>query len=348
MSPEAKTIAGETHPQKRVRMIDIARLAGVSRQAVSFVLGGDDHSIGAEKAADILRIAKQLRYHPNHAARQLAGKRSGIIAVLVCPAMAQKELRFIGWFIRTARERKFTALAAEMDAAPESLDLYVDQCLGWNIDGLVFIALENDPVWPDVAKALARLPRVVSVMGNLAMPNGSSADIDIEGGVRQAVMRLHGQGRRKIVQILEDVDRQMNRRRWQAFRDVHAELGRPVADDQLCVATKGLYTPDVPKIVEIAKILARASAGRRPRGQRRHGGVPAEGIRPGGDPRTRRHRRCRLGRDGPAPVSQSRRDHGGLSSCRARQGGHRPGGGGDRRPRGAAPVGSRPHGLNRA
>jgi DNA-binding LacI/PurR family transcriptional regulator len=238
-------------------MIDIARLAGVSRQAVSCVLRGDDSRIGVKTAARIRGIAKELRFHPNHAAQQLAGKRSGIISVLTCPWMTLNEARLIGWLIRTARQRKLTALAAELEPTPDALDEYIDQCVGWNVDGLIFIALNNDPVWPNVARAVARLPRVVSVMGDPGLPNGGSVVADVEGGVRQAVTHLHNQGRRKIVQILEDLDGQMNRRRWQAFLDVHAELGRPVGNDQLCIATKGFRTEDTPKIVELSKAIAR-------------------------------------------------------------------------------------------
>jgi DNA-binding LacI/PurR family transcriptional regulator len=238
-------------------MIDIARLAGVSQPAVSCVLRGDDSRIGAETAAKIRRIAKKLRYHPNHAAQQLAGKRSGIIAVLTCPWMTLKEARLIGWLIRAARQRKLTALAAELEPTPEALDAYIDQCVGWNIDGLIFLALENDFAWPSVAKAAARLPRVVSMMGDPGFPNGGSVVVDVGGGVRQAVTHLHKQGRRKIVQILEDLDGQMNRRRRQAFLDVHAELGRPVEEDQLCIATKGFRNEDIPKVVELSKTLVR-------------------------------------------------------------------------------------------
>ena len=233
-----------------------------------------------------------MRYHPNHAAQQLAGKRSGIIAVLVCPLIYSREARFVGWLIRTAGERQLTALAAESGPTPESLDRYIDRCLGWNIDGLIFLALKNDPVWPNVAGALARLPRVVSVMGDLGLPNSSNADADVEGGVRQAVMHLHSQGRRKIVQILEDLDRRINRRRWQAFRDVHAELGLSVTEDQICIATKGFTDDDLPKIADLAKSLVRES---RPDAILADSDLtaarPAQGLRRAGSSRPRR--RCR-------------------------------------------------------
>ena len=64
----------------QVRMIDVARAAGVSRPTVSYVLNGCKRGqtrVKPETAEKIRRIARQLNFHPNHAARQLAGKRSG-------------------------------------------------------------------------------------------------------------------------------------------------------------------------------------------------------------------------------------------------------------------------------
>ena len=148
--------------------------AGVSQQAVSVVLSGDDSRIGAKTAAKIRRIAKKLRYHPEPrrtAARrqtQRHHRRAGL------PLDDPEGSSLCGLAHPHRSPAQLTALAAELEPTPESLDRYIDQCMGWNIDGLIFLALENDPVWPGVAKAAARLPRVVSIMGNLGLPNGST------------------------------------------------------------------------------------------------------------------------------------------------------------------------------
>ena len=68
---ESSKIAGA-----RVRMVDIARKVGVSRAAVSYVLNGSgkNHKVSPKTAATVRRIAQRLNYHPNHSARQLAGR----------------------------------------------------------------------------------------------------------------------------------------------------------------------------------------------------------------------------------------------------------------------------------
>ena len=209
----------------RVRMIDIAREAGVSQPTVSYVLNGGKmcSRISGETANKIRRIAKRLKFHPNHAARQLAGKRSGIIGVLA-KTFWDTEQRTMGWLNQLASTQNLKMLAWQMDAHPEALEAFVDECIGWNVDGLVYIAFKYDSVWPLVAKALTRLPRVVSVLGDPGIPGGYAVDFDAADGVRQCVEHLHRQGRRRIVQVLEELDVQIDRRRHEAFLAAHREF----------------------------------------------------------------------------------------------------------------------------
>ena len=63
--------------QKPVTMQQIARLAGVSRPAVSAVLNNRENSsikVSQEKRERILDIARNLKYRPNLAAIQLDRK----------------------------------------------------------------------------------------------------------------------------------------------------------------------------------------------------------------------------------------------------------------------------------
>jgi DNA-binding LacI/PurR family transcriptional regulator len=67
---------------RRVRSIDVARLAGVSRSAVSrtFTAGA---SVAAQTRERVEAAAAQLGYRPNAIARMLITRRSGIVGVVV-------------------------------------------------------------------------------------------------------------------------------------------------------------------------------------------------------------------------------------------------------------------------
>ena len=225
----------------RVRMIDIAREAGVSQPAVSYVLNGRGEAKGiAEKTAERIRaIAKRLNFQPNLAAQQLAGKRSGVVAVLAGDFFHAPLARSFSWLSHMCNERGLEALGRETERQSFTFEDFVNKCLSRNVEGLIFLTLDRDTLKRRDAETLARLPNVISLFDNPGIPGGYCIDFDSADGVRQAVAYLHAQGRRKIIQIVESRDTMMNRRRCDAFRNAHAEVGRPMHDDQICVATKG-------------------------------------------------------------------------------------------------------------
>ncbi len=63
---------------------DVAEAAGVSAMAVSAVLNGAGRNVkvSVEKAEHIRRVARELRYQPNHLARSLRNRRTGMIGVV--------------------------------------------------------------------------------------------------------------------------------------------------------------------------------------------------------------------------------------------------------------------------
>ena len=60
---------------------EIAKRAGVSRTAVSFVLSGGPYSkkVSVHTRENILTIARELNYIPNQVARSLRNRRTGIV-----------------------------------------------------------------------------------------------------------------------------------------------------------------------------------------------------------------------------------------------------------------------------
>src|SRR5690606_36433968 len=74
--------------QKSVRLVDIAKQAGVSVSVVGSVLnGGRGNSRVAEATAErIIAIAKELNYRASPTAQQLRGNRSRVFGLLVASA----------------------------------------------------------------------------------------------------------------------------------------------------------------------------------------------------------------------------------------------------------------------
>jgi len=69
------------HARKKATRTDVARLAGVSESTVSYALSGV-RSIADETKERVLAAAAELGYTPNVMAQGLAGKKSGLLALM--------------------------------------------------------------------------------------------------------------------------------------------------------------------------------------------------------------------------------------------------------------------------
>ena len=68
--------------QRKATAQDVAKLAGVSRSAVSLVLNGHgDGNIASESQERIRQAAKELNYKPNAVALSLRNQRTSVIGI---------------------------------------------------------------------------------------------------------------------------------------------------------------------------------------------------------------------------------------------------------------------------
>ena len=107
----------------RVRMVDVAaRRVSRGLRCLRARGRGAGPRVGEKTAARIRRIARQLNYHPNHAARQLAGKGSGLLGAVAGDWFHQTPLRVLSWLNHLASARGFDIVAGELHDKPEALD----------------------------------------------------------------------------------------------------------------------------------------------------------------------------------------------------------------------------------
>jgi len=238
----SKKLAEKNKPKKPVRMIDVARRAGVSQPTVSHVLSGDYRAqrVSEDTAQKIRSAAKQLRYYPNQAAQQLSGKRSGMLAALATTwRLHPFRPRFHSFLAPAADVRGFKVLSWQLENDVARVQQYVPELLARKVDALVYVALGNDAMWPQVGPLLAELPCVVSLLGDPGVPGGSVVLSDPAEGVRQAVAHLHRQGRRKIVQVFSQRNSAFDLDRRRGLLDAHREFGLAIDPDRACLFSKG-------------------------------------------------------------------------------------------------------------
>jgi LacI family transcriptional regulator len=127
-------------PGARVRLLDVALRAGVSRTTASFVLSGrTDMRISAAAQERVRRAAEELGYRPNIAARSLTTKSTHTIG-LISDTIATRQ--YAGDFIRginaAALERGYLLVIGETEGDPDAVARVTRGMLDRQVDGLIY------------------------------------------------------------------------------------------------------------------------------------------------------------------------------------------------------------------
>jgi LacI family transcriptional regulator len=188
---------------KRPTSADVAAMAGVSRTTVSFVLNQrPDVKIPDETRRRVVDAAAQLGYQPNASARQLAGGRSHILALVLhqspeqvaSDAVLAETLRGLSAAARAGGFRVMVELLA-----PEGPDASYSSLLrAQHADGLIVSGPRSDD--PSLLE-LVRDGFPVVLQGSMPDVSVQSVDVDNVAGARGAVEHLLSLGHRRIACI---------------------------------------------------------------------------------------------------------------------------------------------------
>ncbi|MCX5523825.1 LacI family DNA-binding transcriptional regulator [Streptomyces bobili] len=176
-------------------MADVARLAGVSHQTVSRVLG-DHPNVREQTRVRVLRAIEEMGYRRNSSARALVTRRTrtlGVVAsdtTLYGPASTlfalEEAARAEGYLVSTVSLRRLTV---------EKLSEALDHLSEGGVEGVVAIAPQRSAV-----EALAELrhPFPVVVVGSGPGVDIPSVSVDQQLGARLATAHLLAAGHRTV------------------------------------------------------------------------------------------------------------------------------------------------------
>jgi LacI family transcriptional regulator len=149
-------------PRKRVTLADVARQAGVSQTAASFVLSGrsQDMRISAEAEERVRRAVRETGYRPNIVSRSL---RTGTTHTIALVSDAVSTTPFAGHLIwgavDAAREHGRLLFIAETEGDPELEQQLIEAMHDRQVDGIVLASMYTRKVTPP--KALLDGPAVL-------------------------------------------------------------------------------------------------------------------------------------------------------------------------------------------
>lgn len=238
-------------PPHRIRMVDVARAAGVSQTTVSFVLSGRDAAIPEATRRRVLEAAQELGFRTNRMASSLVRKHSGTIGVIV-PFVENPFLASLVAFANrrlSARKHQPLMVLPDLHADEGAWQDALEGLLDWGVEGLLH--------WWDESHhddaAVVSSPVPVVFIGSAAPPLPTDAVfVDDYGGGRAAAEHLVGLGHRRIVHL--SGRRAVVGARLQGLMDVAAERQLPPPRVLECASEAA------EEATEIALNLARSSA----------------------------------------------------------------------------------------
>ncbi|MFE2268928.1 LacI family DNA-binding transcriptional regulator [Streptomyces lavendulae] len=225
---------------RRPTIKDIARRAGVSESAVSFALNGRP-GVSEQTRARIRRVAEELGWQPNSAARALSGERSGAVGlVLARPAHTLGVESFFLQLVSGIQEVLSAERIALLFQVVEDIEAECAVHRRWwaerRVDGVLVVDPRTSDPRPELLAGLG-LPAVL-----IGGYGGDGGEGDGGGGERPSVSRvwaddtramtevldhLHGLGHRRIVHIAGLPGLAHTARRVAALRAEAERLGLP-------------------------------------------------------------------------------------------------------------------------
>ena len=220
-------MAERANTARRATISDIARLAGVSKGAVSYALNGRP-GVSDDTRDRILAIADELGWYPNRAARALSAARADACGLLLArPAKTLALEPFFMEFIAGVESELSAQSVALTIQLVESVQDEIAVYRRWwgehRVDGVLMVDLRVDD--PRVgALASLGLPAVV-VGGPVAGGKLPATWHDEASAVVEAVRYLAALGHERIAQVAGVEDFVHTRERTRTFRAVVEELG---------------------------------------------------------------------------------------------------------------------------
>lgn len=203
---------------------DIARRLGVTAAAVGLALNGRP-GVSDELRQKVGRVADELGYRPNYAARTMRLDRSHIIGVIYRNLHNPAFLRLIEGFDETCNARGYTVMigSSRFDRTRE-INL-IESFAGRGVDGLAVMAVHEEGArnaWQrfgDKPMALLASPETISG------PRVFSVRSDTTQPIVQAVEHLVGLGHRRIALMTGTHDRTSGALREQTFVELARSHG---------------------------------------------------------------------------------------------------------------------------
>jgi DNA-binding LacI/PurR family transcriptional regulator len=205
-----------------VKLEDVARETGTSLATVSRVLSNSDYPVSEKTRDHVLRVAEELGYRPNIAARSLRTDRTETIGIIVDDLLSPFTPPIVRGIQDYLQENNFVSLIVNSDWDPEQEQAAIKTLISRPVDGIIFV--EYSHMATDDVLERSNKPRVF-VHRLFGSPICNSVVPDDYYGATLAVNHLVALGHRRIAYINGPENWHNCRARMSGYQNALAEHG---------------------------------------------------------------------------------------------------------------------------
>ncbi|WP_343225429.1 LacI family DNA-binding transcriptional regulator [Lysobacter enzymogenes] len=210
-------------PVMRVRIEDVAEVAGVSMKTVSRVLN-QEPNVSEETRKRVEAAARKLQYRPNPSARSLAGQRSFLVALLYDNPSSNYLMEVQAGMLDACNSQHYNLMLAPVTYTDKKLVAHVDEIVQRSrADGLVLTPPLTDH--PGLMKRLGQLGIPYANISPKLRGERIGVVLDEERAVRELMAHLVSLGHRRIAHIKGHPEHGASQWRLNGYRDGLAAAG---------------------------------------------------------------------------------------------------------------------------
>lgn len=187
-------------PRRKVRLVDIAEKAGVSRAAVGHILnnsGMNNVRVSEETRERVLKIARELDYRPNRAAQQLRGMPTNMLGVILDTVNLAVFSARLAAIEAEAHKRGYRLVIGQVHHDPKEIEAYLDDFADRGMDAVLCLFDVMQDIRPMLQDVFRGNTRVV-LHASPIFKTQPCVRVDTTSAIEQIVEHLTGRGRSRI------------------------------------------------------------------------------------------------------------------------------------------------------
>ena len=208
----------------KISIKDIARAAGISHSTVSRALN-DSPLVNAETKARVRRLAQELGYSPDAAARSLVSGRTRTVGVVVTTIADPFVAEVVEGIERTAYAHGYSLILAASNDEPAREIAAVEMLRSKRVDSVIVTSSRVGVLHQERLRSAGVPVILLNSHSQQQMPNAYSVRVDDAHGGRLATVHLIESGHRRIAHVTGPAGHSPSSDRLDGYRRALAHAG---------------------------------------------------------------------------------------------------------------------------